>query len=273
MPDRKTYPQQYLEEIKSVTKLEDILSKTEKVVPHINRGDREPGEDGYVVVLRENESVSLGRIVVQVKKLSEKNLDPPSKSMEVSGILHYLSEDAPFLIVGVDLTNDLAYWKHINNDYFQEEIESDQEYKTIHFNYEDEISYNDQGFVDSFRDIITENREIYNGDHIDEVASATAELLDSGYHTRAFRMLELEIQDAARCLLRYRGIDFGPYDKIRGILKVKGITDPHQDKTYRVISESSDDRINRFSDERCERIVENGLDLLEYLYEEQVTSA
>lgn len=269
MPDRKRYTRSYLTELKSVTRLEDMLAQTEKVIPHIERGDREPGEDGAIIVLAEDNPVSYGRLVVQVKKLSEEFRDPPRERIELSGLYHYLAEDAPFLLIGVDLRDDVAYWEHINDAFFQEEVDMNQETTTVRFDPEKKIAYDTHDYVDEFREVLRDTREVYTADRVDDVKDAVEELQDSEYRKRAVRRLELELDEATRSLLRTRSIAYGPFDKLRGQLWFHDITNQAQDRTYRSITSLTPEDIEEYSDTQFERIIDSGLNLLEYLYEGQ----
>lgn len=57
-------------ELGSVTKLQDMMAETGEIIPYINRGDREPGQDGHIFVLRKNNPYPIGRFIVQVKSIS-----------------------------------------------------------------------------------------------------------------------------------------------------------------------------------------------------------
>lgn len=65
-------------ELRSINKLEDVLTRTERIEPNIERGDKIPSWDGEIIVYKSkeiNKSNIMGNIRVQVKGHQKNNID------------------------------------------------------------------------------------------------------------------------------------------------------------------------------------------------------
>lgn len=65
-------------ELRSINKLEDVLTRTERIEPNIARGDKIPSWDGEIIVYKSkeiNKSNIMGNIRVQVKGHQKNNID------------------------------------------------------------------------------------------------------------------------------------------------------------------------------------------------------
>lgn len=65
-------------ELRSINKLEDVLTRTERIEPNIVRGDKIPSWDGELIVYKSkdiNKSNIMGNIRVQVKGHQKDNID------------------------------------------------------------------------------------------------------------------------------------------------------------------------------------------------------
>ena len=142
------------------TEAVDILSyllNTEKVKFDANTRDKIPAVDGDLYLVDEDNSIH-GKLLAQVKKLPDRNRDSPKKRFDVETLNHYTVDPAPFLLIVVDIEEELAYWQHIDSEFVEElDIDEGQKTKTVHFCEKRVIDGDDNSYITKWREI-TENR-------------------------------------------------------------------------------------------------------------------
>ncbi|RDZ55355.1 hypothetical protein C5C07_07550 [Haloferax sp. Atlit-4N] len=150
------YPDTDTAENDAVDLIEYILD--DSVKSYIDSRDKAPNHDGYVEVV-DKDNAPIGRIVVQVKKLPKKNQESVKKQLDTRHLsyCHYCIE--PFFILLVDVNREIAYWKHITVDWFKENNLSSQSSKVVHFQQNQSIKKNENGYVEEWKRILNNLNE------------------------------------------------------------------------------------------------------------------
>lgn len=129
----------------------------------IKTGDKYPNHDGFIEIFENNDPV--GRITVQVKKLPDRNIAEPKKQFEVSTLRYSDRIDDPFILIVVDIINEIGYWKEIPWRYVENEGIGAQKTRVIHFSNEFQIDGNSSDYIDKWKQITDLNhRRIKNYD-------------------------------------------------------------------------------------------------------------
>lgn len=131
-----SYPDSDTDEQATIEILERIFS--EKIKSHIDSRDKVPNHDGYVELV-DSDSSPIGRVVVQIKKLPDNKCDPPRKQIKTKHLAYCRTVTDPFVLIGVDIENEVGYWKHITPEWFEEEDLDKQKSKTVQFDEENKI--------------------------------------------------------------------------------------------------------------------------------------
>jgi len=152
------FPNTDTAEADAVNVLESLL-KTKRVKSEINTRDKLPAEDGALYLVDENNSIS-GKLTVQVKKLPSDYYDSPKKQFDLVALNHFVNDFAPFLLIVVDIDNEVSYWEHIDDNYMDGlELEEGQESKVIHFNQGKRIDGEDESYIGHWQRIVDDRRE------------------------------------------------------------------------------------------------------------------
>lgn len=152
------FPNTDTAEAKAVNVLESLL-KTERVKSEINTRDKLPAEDGALYLVDENNSIT-GKLTVQVKKLPSEHSDSPKKQFDIVALNHFVNDFAPFLLIVVDIDNEIAYWEHIDDEYMDAlDFEEGQESKVIHFEREKRIDGEDESYIGHWQRMVENRRE------------------------------------------------------------------------------------------------------------------
>ncbi|MBP1909076.1 DUF4365 domain-containing protein [Methanolobus bombayensis] len=105
---------------------------TKYVKVYLNEMDKVPNYDGYLEITNDNQ-VPFGKIEVQMKKLSERNLDNPKYQCDLKFLSYCENSILPVFLIVVDTTNNLAYWKWIDLDFLRQ-LTPSIEAKSININ-------------------------------------------------------------------------------------------------------------------------------------------
>ncbi len=157
MGDAKTkitpagYPESSFKESDSVQCLQSLI-KNKYIKPHINVDDKIPNHDGHIEILDDNR-IPKGRVTVQIKTI-------PKGRMQYSCNMKYVSYSEtisePFLMICVDVSNNKAYWRHIEP--VMPEIKEGQAFFTIYFSDTDAID-DTENYIQQWLRICTEYKE------------------------------------------------------------------------------------------------------------------
>ena len=101
------YPKSNIPENKAINIFEYILH--ENVKTDIRKNDKVPNTDGILEITDDNQ-IPLGKIDVQIKKLSNNNLKTPKYQCNLKYLAYCKNSILPTLLILVDITNDVAYW-------------------------------------------------------------------------------------------------------------------------------------------------------------------
>jgi hypothetical protein len=99
---------------------------------YLNEMDKVPNYDGYLEITNDNQ-VPFGKIEVQMKKLSERNIDNPKYQCELKFLSYCENSILPVFLIVVDTTNNLAYWKWIDHDFLRQ-LSPSSDAKSINVN-------------------------------------------------------------------------------------------------------------------------------------------
>lgn len=114
--------------------------------------DKLPAMDGDIYLVEDD--WILGKLVVQIKKLSEENHDSPKKQFDVPVLKYYQVEPAPILFIVVDTESNVAYWEYIDAEFVSSlELSENQKTKVIHFNRRPPIKEDSTDYVDEWLEI------------------------------------------------------------------------------------------------------------------------
>lgn len=140
-----------VEETDSVTILNYLLN-TKRVKSQINIRDTYPNADGFLEIVNK-EQKPIGRLTVQVKKLPDDHLDEPKKTFSVKTLNYAKKISEPFILIVVDIDNEVAYWKHLSASWVQRQNLDGQVQKTIHFSKNNVIDGSNEDYIDRWRAI------------------------------------------------------------------------------------------------------------------------
>lgn len=152
------FPNTDTAEANAVNVLESLL-KTERVKSEINTRDKLPAEDGALYLVDEDNSIT-GKLTVQVKKLPSEYSGSPKKQFDIVALNHFVNDFAPFLLIVVDIDNEIAYWEHIDDKYMGGlDIEEGQKSKVIHFKKEKRINRETESYIGHWQRIVDSRRD------------------------------------------------------------------------------------------------------------------
>jgi hypothetical protein len=112
------YPESDTSEHEAIDILDYIFDSSVK--SYIDSRDKAPNHDGFIELVNKDLE-PIGRIVVQVKKLPNKNSDDPKRQFETKHLAYCKSCIEPFMLLVVDVENEVAYWREITEEWFNEE--------------------------------------------------------------------------------------------------------------------------------------------------------
>lgn len=150
------YPESDNTEHNSVDVLNYILDSSVK--SYVDSRDKAPNHDGWLELVDDN-GVPIGRIVVQVKKLPDEHIDDPKIQMETRHLSYCYVPIEPFVLIVVDTENEVAFWRHISPDWFEEEGLDESKYKTVSFPQENTIQIDGDEYTEYWKEIIESTRE------------------------------------------------------------------------------------------------------------------
>ena len=112
------------------------LLKSNRIRPHLSEEDKTPNIDGYLELIDQN-SIPIGKLEVQIKKLPDDVEEKPKFSCPTSLIVYARnSTTSPVLLICVDIHHNKAYWRSMDHffiDPFTKMIDEGQASITIHF--------------------------------------------------------------------------------------------------------------------------------------------
>lgn len=159
MVDGRTasFPETDSAETEAVTIFRYLLD-TDKVKFDANTRDKIPAVDGDLYLVDEDNNQIKGKLLAQVKKLPDRNRDSPKKRFKIETLNHYTVDPAPFLLVVVDIGEEIAYWRHVNSDFVEGlDIDEGQITKTIHFSGDKAVDSENKSYIGEWQQI-TEDR-------------------------------------------------------------------------------------------------------------------
>lgn len=135
------------------------LLNHEKVKADIKERDKYPNIDGYLELVDESR-VPIGKLEVQVKKLSDNSKNSPKLKCPVSLFSYSETTCNPVLLVGVNVKQNKAYWVHIHKDLINNLANrSDQKTKVVNFPKSNVIDGNDTRYIEEWKNIIEVYKE------------------------------------------------------------------------------------------------------------------
>jgi len=78
--------------------------------------DKYPNRDGFIEILDAN-LIPVGDLIIQVKKIPDKNIGQPKKQINSRTLAYGYITNAPFILLGVDTTNEVVYWRHASGEW------------------------------------------------------------------------------------------------------------------------------------------------------------
>ncbi|GAB3671979.1 DUF4365 domain-containing protein [Halopiger thermotolerans] len=158
--DEKTrpaaYPDSDAEEQATIEILEQAFNS--EVKSHLDSRDKVPNHDGYLEIL-DSDGSPTGRLVVQVKKLPKGKDDPPRKQVDTRHLAYFRALADPFLLLLVDIEQNIGYWKHITQEWFEDEGLDSQESKVVRVPSENRIQKGESDYISEWRNIIEETQK------------------------------------------------------------------------------------------------------------------
>ena len=100
-------------ETEAVDILKSLLDHS-KVKSDIKERDKHPNIDGYLELVDEF-SIPIGKLEVQIKKISDELLNPPRVECKISFLGYCKESQLPVILIGVNIKNKKAYWIHLDN--------------------------------------------------------------------------------------------------------------------------------------------------------------
>ncbi|MFC6763540.1 DUF4365 domain-containing protein [Natrinema soli] len=168
--------------------------------------DKLPNRDGSIEVVNED-GVPVGLLLIQVKKLNDSDLDPPKfqcprKYFEYSRVI-----SSPFLLIGVDTVNEVAYWKHFSPEWVDALDLGSKQSKVVHFPEENILDGSSTQYVSDWKEISEDNkRRIRNYDEFERLKEIA---------TPALGESRPEFETIHRFLDEYNGYIDGKFSIIR----------------------------------------------------------
>ncbi|MDB9301255.1 DUF4365 domain-containing protein [Halorubrum ezzemoulense] len=150
------YPDTDEEEQETIRILEDCFPS--RVKSHIDSRDKVPNHDGHVEIVDSSGSPQ-GRIVVQVKKLPDGQADPPKKQIKTKHLAYCRSVIDPFVLILVDVKNEVGYWKHITESWFEQEELDSQGSKVVRLDGQNRIELGEQKYISDWLQIVRETKK------------------------------------------------------------------------------------------------------------------
>lgn len=103
--------------------------------------DKYPNRDGFIELL-DQDLIPVGELVIQVKKISEYD-DTAKKQIDSKTLAYGYTTNPPFMILGVDTTNDLVFWKHASGEWLDEMELGKADSRVVEFSDDNVISGED----------------------------------------------------------------------------------------------------------------------------------
>lgn len=263
----KKYPESDIKENEAVSIFNDIVNK-EFIKSFVNTRDKIPNHDGNIEVMGEDLR-PLGFIVVQVKGLNDKMLDPPKYSVETSFIGFCLKTNVPVLLIGVDCINRRAYWLHINEQMISNlQLKNKQQTKRLVFPEENLIDGIVIDYISKWRDIINEFKgKLTNYDKLKKQYEEAMEIIDSytiqeiGDTDKAFINYHLFIDDFNRLLdTMFKHLKFKLFRNCWkvGLMYFLGDEDHKSFSIYPIQIDTNDLILKKGSQELWKRLIKSG---------------
>ncbi|EFW93459.1 hypothetical protein ZOD2009_03572 [Haladaptatus paucihalophilus DX253] len=111
----------------------------------------------------------MGRIIVQIKKLPDEKRDPPRKQLKTNHLAYCRTVSDPFVLIVVDVDNDIGYWKHITPEWFKEKNLDSQKSKTVRFDEENLIAEESDYKIDWMNIIEDTKKRIENYEEYEDL--------------------------------------------------------------------------------------------------------
>jgi len=111
------YPETSIGESEAKATFEYIICHR-NVKSYLKKMDKIPNYDGDLEIT-EDDQTPIGKLEVQLKKLSDDKLDTPKYQCTLKFLSYCERSVRPVLLIAVDTKNDVAYWIHMNRDFLQ----------------------------------------------------------------------------------------------------------------------------------------------------------
>ncbi|WP_321431119.1 DUF4365 domain-containing protein [uncultured Methanolobus sp.] len=157
--DPAPYPKSNIPENKAISIFEHIIH--ENVKTDIRKNDKVPNTDGILEITNDNQ-IPLGRIDVQIKKLSDNNLKIPKHQCNLKYLAYCERSILPTLLILVDTTNDVAYWLSIDKNllkYLAPLIKDGAKSLTVSIPTENIIKKKNKDYLEKWIEIINKHKE------------------------------------------------------------------------------------------------------------------
>lgn len=146
----------------AVIKLRYLLDRTRVDSSGIEEGDKGENTDGTIRLYDSGSGTQpIGTFVVQVKKLRDEKTDPPRFQADLATFSPPTYLENPYLLIGVDTANEVAYWEHITLEKvkgLKKELHPDQKSKVVRFSTENRIDGEINSYLEKWEDILTERQ-------------------------------------------------------------------------------------------------------------------
>lgn len=214
-PEPARVPESTLADFQTVNFLSKALADSGRIVPRIDTEDKRPNIDGHISVL-DRGGIALGKLDVQVKKMSDPDPEDPRLHLRNEKFLEYCrrhSPTDPILLIGVDLDQEIAYWKEMSPEFLQGLGEE----RTIRFDPKQTIGEGEERFLSNWEGILEKyGRFARKGRRIERIYSDLENLEE---HTAtAIGDEGPEFAAAQKFLDTYNGLLDGDFSHIKPVL-------------------------------------------------------
>lgn len=147
----------------------DYIINRQNVKTHLNKMDKIPNYDGYLEIT-EDDQTPIGIIFVQIKKLSNDELDEPKYQCHSKLLSFCWKFQFPFLLIVVDTLNKIAYWILMNKELLLTlKFRPGADSVSVKIPKDNFIRENNSGYLLKWKDIIENyQKKIFNYELIEQ---------------------------------------------------------------------------------------------------------
>lgn len=126
---------------------------------HFAIDDKVPNTDGFITVTG-NDQVPIGRLDVQIKKISAKG--KPAYQCKKQFLGFCTQSQLPVLLIGVDTETQKVYWKHFSHEFLADlSARLKGESIKIYFDEADQICKGTSDYVERWKEILATQRKLF----------------------------------------------------------------------------------------------------------------